>query len=64
VVADYVADLLVEGKVLVELKSAKVLHDIHIAQCLNYLKVTGLKICFLLNFGAPKVRIRRIVNQL
>jgi GxxExxY protein len=64
VVGDYVADSLVAGKVLVELQSAKVLHDIQVAQCLNYLKVTGLKVCLLLNFGAPKVRIRRIVNQL
>jgi GxxExxY protein len=64
VVGDYVADLLIEGQVLVGLKAAKVLDDVHVAQCLNYLKATGLKICLLLNFGAPKVQIRRIVNQL
>jgi GxxExxY protein len=64
VVGDYVADLLIEGQVLVELKTAKILDDMHVAQCLNYLKATGLKVCLLLNFGAPKVQVRRIVNQL
>ncbi|HSF28919.1 MAG TPA: GxxExxY protein [Candidatus Tectomicrobia bacterium] len=64
VVGDYVADLLVEGQVLVELKTAKSLDDMHVAQCLNYLKATGIKVCLLLNFGAPKVQVRRIVNQL
>jgi GxxExxY protein len=64
VVGDYVADLLVAGQVLVELKTARILDDMHVAQCLNYLKATGIKVCLLLNFGAPKVQIRRIVNQL
>ncbi|MFA6561749.1 MAG: GxxExxY protein [Verrucomicrobiia bacterium] len=61
VVGDYVADLLVEGRVLVELKAVQALDDIHLAQCLNYLKATKLKICLLINFGKPKVEIRRIV---
>jgi GxxExxY protein len=64
VVGDYVADLLVAGQVLVELKTARILDDMHVAQCLNYLKATGIKVCLLLNFGAPKVQTRRIVNQL
>ena len=64
VVGDYVADLLVRKQLLVELKAVKTLDDVHIAQCLNYLKATGLKICLLFNFGTPKVQIRRIVNQL
>ena len=41
VAGEYVADLLVEGLVLVELKAIKELDDIHMAQCLNYLKATG-----------------------
>ncbi|MCX6901471.1 MAG: GxxExxY protein [Verrucomicrobia bacterium] len=61
VVGDYVADLLVEGRVLVELKAVQALDDVHLAQCLNYLKATKLKICLLINFGKPKVEIRRIV---
>ena len=63
VVGDYVADLLVEGSVLVELKAVKSLDDIHFSQCVNYLKATGLKVCLLINFGAPKVQIKRMVNK-
>lgn len=60
VVGEYVADLLVESLVLVELKHARVIDDVHLAQCLNYLKVTGLRLCLLLNFGKPRVEIRRV----
>jgi GxxExxY protein len=62
VVGDYIADLLVEQFVLVELKAAKALDDIHMAQCLNYLKATGFHVCLLLNFGKPKVEVKRIVH--
>ena len=62
-IGDYVADLFVERAVLVELKAVKALEDIHIAQCLNYLKATGLKVCLLINFGTPKVQLRRLVNR-
>lgn len=60
IVGEYVADLLVEESILVELKAVKVLDEIHFAQCLNYLKTTGLKICLLLNFGTPGVEVKRI----
>ena len=63
VVGDYFADLLVEGCVLVELKAAKLLDEVHMAQCLNYLKATGLKVCLLINFGRPKLKVKRIVNK-
>ncbi len=61
VVGDYMADLLVEKCVLVELKAAKGLDEIHFAQCLNYLKATGLGLCLLINFGTFKVQVKRIV---
>lgn len=61
IVGEYAADLLVNGALLVELKAVKALDDIHLAQCLNYLKATGLKTCLLLNFGKPGLEIRRIV---
>jgi len=51
VVGDYFADLLVEDSIIVELKAVKMLDEIHMAQCLNYLKATGLKLCLLLNFA-------------
>jgi len=63
IVGDYVADLLVERSVIVELKAVRALDDIHMAQCLNYLRATGLKLCLLINFGESRVRVRRIVNR-
>lgn len=57
----YEADLLVADCVLVELKAVRNLDDVHKAQCLNYLKATGLKICLLINFGNPKVEVKRII---
>ena len=63
-VGEFFADILVEGTVLVELKAVRSLEDAHLAQCLNYLKGTGLAVCLLINFFQPKVQIRRIVNGL
>ena len=60
-VGDYVADLLVENSVIVELKAIKALDNIHRAQCLNYLKATGMSVCLLVNFGPPKIEIKRVV---
>ena len=61
-VGEFAADLLVESRVIVELKTAKALDDVHTAQCLNYLKATGLLVCLLTNFGRPKVEVKRIVR--
>jgi len=61
-VGDYSADLLVENSVLVKLKAVKILDDIHLAQCMNYLKVAGFKTCLLINFGTKHVQIKRIIN--
>ena len=65
VVGEYVVDILVQNtnvSVLVELKAVKQLNDIHLAQCLNYLKAGHMKLCLLINFGTPKVEIKRIAN--
>ncbi len=62
VVGDYIADLLIEDAILVELKAVDALSTIHAAQCLNYLKATDLKLCLLMNFGTQKVQIKRIIN--
>jgi GxxExxY protein len=51
----------VDENVIVELKAVKALDEIHSAQCLNYLKATGLTVCLLVNFGKPKAEIKRIV---
>lgn len=62
-VGDFFADILVEDHVIVELKAARAVEDIHIAQCLNYLKATGLQVALLINFGSPRVQIKRVVNN-
>ena len=63
VVGQYAADLLIEGSLLVELKAVKEFNDIHLAQCLNYLRATHLNLCLLMNFGKPRVDIRRVVDN-
>ena len=62
IVGDYVADLLVENVVLVELKAVKTIDNVHFAQCMNYLKATGLQVCLLINFGTPRIEIKRVLN--
>lgn len=61
-VGEFVADLLVEECVIVEIKAVKAFEDIHTAQCVNYLKATGLQVCLLVNFGPPKAVVKRIVH--
>lgn len=63
IIGEYLGDLVVEQLVLVELKTVRAFDDIHMAQCLNYLKATGLTVCLLLNFAKPRVEIKRIVNN-
>ncbi|HEY6280376.1 MAG TPA: GxxExxY protein [Burkholderiales bacterium] len=60
-VGDFVANLLVEECVIVEIKAVKAFENIHTAQCVNYLKATSLQVCLLVNFGAPKATVKRIV---
>jgi GxxExxY protein len=55
-------DLLVENKIIVELKAVKEFADIHFAQLRSYLKATGLKVGLLLNFAKPALDIKRVVN--
>jgi hypothetical protein len=60
IVGEFFADLLVEERVLVELKAVSMLNNEHMAQALNYLRATGLEICLLINFGTSKVEIKRL----
>ena len=62
VVGDYCADLIVEGRVLVELKACASLDSVHGAQILNYLKAGGIQLRLLLNFGKSKLQYRRFVR--
>jgi GxxExxY protein len=61
VVGSYVADVIVEGFILLEIKAVKCFDEVHTAQCLNYLKATELPLCLLINFGRPRVDIKRII---
>ena len=63
IVGQYVADFLIDDEVLLEIKAIKCFDDIHLAQCMNYLKATGKTICLLINFGSPRVEIKRVVNK-
>ena len=60
-VGTYIADLLVKGDVIVELKSVEILTKVHEAQLLNYLKATGKQLGLLINFGKSKVEHKRFV---
>ena len=62
IVGDYMADIVVEDCVVVELKAVRTFDNIHFAQCINYLKATRMPICLLINFGQPKIEIKRFVN--
>jgi GxxExxY protein len=64
VVGEYITDILVEEKVIVELKTVESLDRIHEAQLLNYLKATGIQLGLLVNFTHPKAEIKRMVLDL
>jgi len=62
----YRIDLLVENKVVIEIKSVDALNDVHLAQVLTYLKLSGNKLGFLINFNVKLLKegIKRVVNNL
>jgi GxxExxY protein len=63
IVGDYFADLVVQGVLLIELKVSKGFDDNHKAQCINYLNATHLPLCLLINFGRPRVEIKRLFQS-
>ena len=64
VVGEFVADLVVEGEVIVELKSVRRLVEAHEVQLVDYLVATGKDVGLLLNFGEGKVEVKRKVRTL
>lgn len=64
VVGEYVADLFVDQRLIIEIKAVKGIDPVHIAQCINYLRATNHHVGLLLNFGIPKVEVKRLVHQL
>jgi GxxExxY protein len=63
IVGDYFADLLVEGKVIVELKAIQALAPEHQAQVINYLKATGIDVGLLVNFGRREIQYHRLYRS-
>jgi hypothetical protein len=57
--SDYSADLLVDNRLIIELKAAKALADEHVAQILGYLRASRVEHGLLINFGAPKFDIKK-----
>jgi GxxExxY protein len=63
-VGQFFADIIVEDKIIVELKAVNALMNIHKAQVINYLKATGMEVGMLVNFGNSKLEYRRFENRL
>ncbi|WP_304040294.1 GxxExxY protein [Metallibacterium scheffleri] len=61
-VGEYVCDFAVGDKLIVEIKALRVLTSEHEAQVLNYLKASGMQVGLLLNFGSPRLGVRRVVR--
>jgi GxxExxY protein len=61
IIGDYIADILVENSIILELKAQDKLLPLHDAQVLNYLRATGRKLAILLNFGKDSLEHKRLV---
>ena len=59
-IGEYYSDLLIENKVIIELKACEVLMNVHVAQLMNYLKATEIEVGLLLNFG-EEAEFKRII---
>ena len=64
ILGEFFADLFVEERVLVELKAVSMLMPDHTAQALNYLRASGAEVCLLINFGRPKIEIKRLLPSI
>ncbi len=62
IVGDYVADILVEDSIILELKTVETLSSVHRAQTVNYLKATKLRVAYLINFGKQSLEYERFVH--
>ncbi|MFN8579284.1 MAG: GxxExxY protein [Candidatus Sericytochromatia bacterium] len=61
IIGNYIADILVEDKIILELKSIEKIIDIHKVQTMNYLKATGLRLGIIINFGKDNLEYYRVV---
>jgi len=61
IVGNYIADILIEDKIIIELKCVEKINSIHKAQALNYLKATRMRLAIILNFAKEKLQYERLV---
>ena len=61
VVGQYFADILVDNKIILELKTVEAIANIHKAQVLNYLRATGIRLGLIMNFAKPRFEYKRMV---
>ncbi len=61
-VGDFIADMVIDQKIILELKAVEALHPKHAAQARNYLAATGLRLAILLNFGTESLQRERVVR--
>ena len=61
-IGDYIADFVIDGKLIVEIKAVSRLNSAHQAQAMHYLSATGLRLALLLNFGAGSLEHRRVIK--
>jgi GxxExxY protein len=61
-IGEYIADFVIEGKLIVEIKAVSKLNASHQAQAMHYLVATGLRLALLLNFGAASLEHRRVIK--
>jgi GxxExxY protein len=62
IIGEYIADLVIDGKIILELKAVSKLTPAHEAQAHHYIAATGLRLAILLNFGAPSLEQTRIIR--
>ncbi len=61
-VGEYIADFVIDGKIILEIKAVSEIKEAHRAQAINYLAATGFELAILLNFGAAKLQHERLVR--
>ena len=63
-VGDYLADLVVDRRIIIELKAVKAIDEIHVAQTINHLRAANYHLGLILNFSKPKLEVKRLVHKL
>ena len=63
IIGDYIADIIVENRVIIELKAVKTISPIHEVQLVNYLKATGIEVGLILNFGPDPIIKRKVFTK-